>query len=158
MDGILFKWVYFKRCLTDFVYLFQVSFECLLSLGPVPGWYSALSLTGQTFVPFFLPPPPTRLCPSVARSIGSAVGDCLPGPIQKDFIELCYHKLSLKRTYFQKFMFRLRSSMLSADFSQIYFLSARVGVGKAASRDRQAFFGKREGRCKLEDESPTTVL
>ena len=56
-------------------------FECLLSLGPVPGWYSALSLTGQTFVPFFLPPPPTRLCPSVARSIGSAAGDCLLGPI-----------------------------------------------------------------------------
>ena len=51
--------------------------------------------------------------------------------------------------------------MLSADFSQIYFLSAGVGVGwggESCTRVRQALFGKWGGRCRLENESPTAVL
>lgn len=92
------------------------------------------------------------------------MGDCLPVSLawfRWDFIELCCHNLSLKRTYVQVLISRLLSSIHSKNsskFTSFRHHSPRKTLENPTPHDRQAQSRDRGGRCKLENEGSTSVF
>lgn len=74
---------------------------------------------------------------------------------RRDFIELCCHKLILKRAYFQKLIFRLRSSLYSTNCSKFTSFHHHKNLYPMIGRPNLGDVG---GGCKPANESFTSVF